>query len=158
MDCVIVCGYPANDDGTISYILESRIDKAIELYNENKVNYIIVSGGAIHNQYCEALVMYNYALKKGVKASHLLIEDKAKSTYHNMMYSKEIMLQYGLKTCYVVTNSWHIVKAEYYAKKFDLDYTMMKCHKPAHMSYFKVLLLTIYMPMNMFINRMKGFK
>lgn len=60
-DCAIVCGYPANEDGTISNILKSRIDKAIELYQNHEIKYIIVSGGSIHNQYNEALTMKDYA-------------------------------------------------------------------------------------------------
>lgn len=157
-DCVIVCGYPTNQDGTISSILKSRIDKAIELYKNHQVLYIIVSGGAIHNSYSEAFTMKNYALLKGVKEEHILIENKAKSTYHNMKYSKDIMQKNHLQTCYIVTNSWHKIKAEYYAKKFCLRYEMMNANKPSDMSYLKVMLLTIYMPINMFINRLKGYK
>lgn len=157
-DCVIVCGYPTNDDGTISTILKSRIDKAIELYHDHQVRYIIVSGGAIHNQYSEALTMKEYACQHNINEDIILIEDQAKSTYHNMMYSKEIMKRYDLKTCYVVTNSWHVVKARYYADKFHLDHQMVKANKPEHMSSLKVMLLTIYMPINMLINRFKGFK
>lgn len=157
-DCVIVCGYPSNDDGTISNILESRIKKAIELYKNGEVNYLILSGGAIHNSYCEALVMKEYAFNAGVNIENILLEDKAKSTYHNMMYSKDIMIQYNLNDCYVVTNSWHKIKAEYYAKKFKLDYEMINADKPLGMSWFKVLLLTIDMPINMLKMRMKGFK
>lgn len=157
-DCAIVCGYPANEDGTISNILKSRIDKAIELYQNHEIKYIIVSGGSIHNQYNEALTMKDYALKKGIDEIAIIVEDRAKSTYHNMMYSKEKMKEYGLKDCYVITNSWHIIKAKYYAKKFELDYLMLKCSKPKGMSYLQVIILTVYMPINMFINRLKGYK
>lgn len=157
-DCAIVCGYPANDDGTISAILQSRIDKAIELYKNHKINYIIVSGGAIHNQYNEATCMEKYALEKDVDKQAIIVEDRAKSTYHNMMYAKQLMIQYHLVNCYIITNSWHMIKAEYYAKKFALDYQKINANKPKDMSYIKVILYTIYMPFNMFINRLKGFK
>ena len=50
-DCAIICGYPANEDGTISSILKSRIDLGIDLYMTHQVRYLIVSGGAIHNAY-----------------------------------------------------------------------------------------------------------
>lgn len=158
MDCAIVCGYPANNDGTISKILKSRIEKAIDLYKNRLVDYIIVSGGAIHNSYCEAIIMYNYALEKGVDGKIIFIEDKAKSTYHNMMYSKEIMQINNFKDCYIITNSWHMMKARYYAKKFELDFLEAKCQKPEGMSFLKVCLLHLNMPINMFVNRLKGYK
>lgn len=157
-DCVIVCGYPTNDDGTISYILKSRIDKAIELYQKKKVEFIIVSGGAVHNQYSEALTMKEYAIQNGIDERYILLENNAKSTYHNMMYSKQIMENNKLNNCYVVTNSWHRIKAKYYAEKFDLNFEMINADRPENMSYLKVVLLTFEMPMNMFIMRMKGYK
>lgn len=157
-DCIIVCGYPANENGTISNILESRIKKGTEVFKKFDCQYLILSGGAIHNSFCEALIMKEYALKQGIDEKYILMEDKAKSTYHNMLYSKEIMEKHNLKNCYIVTNSWHKIKAEYYAKKFELDYIMINADKPEGMSYFKVLLLTIEMPFNMLKMRMKGFK
>lgn len=157
-DCVIVCGYPTNEDGSISDILKSRIDKAIELYQKHEVFYIIVSGGAIHNAYSEAYSMKDYVLSKEIETQFIFVEDKAKSTYHNMKYSQEIMRNNDLKTCYIVTNSWHKIKAKYYAQKFNLDFEMINANKPENMSYLKVILLTIYMPVNMFINRLKGYK
>ncbi len=155
-DCIIVCGYPTNEDGTISSILKSRMDKAIEIYRTNPCK-MIVSGGSVHNPYSEALCMKDYAIKQGVKSGDILIENQAKSTYHNMMYSKEIMDKNHLQTCYVVTNKWHQVKANYYADKFNLDYESVSSNKPEDMSLFKAWLLEIYMPINMFINRLKGF-
>ena len=157
-DCAIVCGYPTHEDGSISPILKSRIEKAIELYQNQEISYIVVSGGAVHNSYSEAYAMQKYATLKGIPKDKILIEDQAKSTYHNMKYSQIIMKQHHLHNCYVITNSWHIIKAEYYAKKFNLNYIMKKCCKPENMSYFKVFVLHIYMPINMFINRLKGYK
>lgn len=156
-DCVIVCGYPTNDDGTISSILKSRISCAIELYHQGIIQYVLVSGGAIHNQYEEANCMKEYALCHGVSEECIIVENQAKSTYHNMLYASELMKQYHCHDCYVVTNSWHMIKAQYYANKFHLDFVPVKAKKPEGMSYLKVLFLTIEMPINMLINRLKGY-
>ena len=75
-----------------------------------------------------------------------------------MMYSKQIMENNKLNNCYVVTNSWHRIKAKYYAEKFDLNFEMINADRPENMSYLKVVLLTFEMPMNMFVMRMKGYK
>lgn len=157
-DCILVCGYPTNEDGTLSHILKSRIDKAIELYKNHQSAYMIVSGGAIHNQFSEAKAMAEYAITQGISKSCIIIENQAKSTYHNMLYCKEMMERNHFMSCYIVTNSWHIMKAEYYAKKFQLDYQMVKASRPQGMSWFYSVLLHIEMPFNMFINRCKGYK
>lgn len=158
LDCAIICGYPVCNDGSISSILQSRIDKGIELYRQGKIKYLIVTGGAVANEYCEAEKMKDYALKQSVDIHHIIVENQAKSTYHNMLYASELMKQYELNSCYIVTNSWHMIKAKYYAKKFHLPYQVMPCHKPRGMSYIKVIVLHIYMPIQMFIMRLKGYK
>lgn len=156
-DCIIVCGYPTNEDGTMSSILQSRVDKAIQLYQDHHVRYLIFSGGSVHNQYNEALTMKKYAMDKGIPEEVILLEDQAISTYHNMKYAKNIMDENNLKNCYVITNSWHIVKAKYYARKFHFNFQMVSASKPDDMRYIQVFFLHIYMPINMFINRLKGY-
>lgn len=157
-DCAIVCGYPTLDNGELSNILKSRIEKGIELYQQHQVKYLIVSGGAIHNQYSEAIAMKEYAISMGVPEEAIIIENEAKSTYHNMLLSKKIMQEKQLNSCVVITNSWHIIKAKYYAQQFLVDFEMISANKPKHMSWIQVLSLHIYMPINMLINRFKGYK
>ena len=156
-DCVIVCGYPANDDGTISEILKSRVEEGIALYKEGYVNTMIMSGTNAHNQYVEAIVMKDYAITQGVKEEDVLLETKAKSTYHNMLYSKDIVEKYHIKTCYVITNSWHLRKADYYSRKFEFDYEMIASKKPESMSCFEVFYLHVHMHITTYINLLKGY-
>lgn len=156
-DCVIVCGYPADDDGTISEILKSRVDEGISLYKDGYVDKMIMSGTNAHNAYIEAEVMKDYAVSCGVKEDDILLEIKAKSTYHNMLYCKDIVLEHNLKTCYVITNSWHLRKADYYSRKFDYDYEMIQSKKPDSMSVFQVLYMHIHMHITTYINLLKGY-
>lgn len=130
----------------------------IKQLNYQKIKYIIVSGGSVHNQYSEAYCMKAYAIQNHIAKQKITVENKAISTYHNMMYAKKLMKQYQLHNCYIITNSWHMCKAEYYARKFNLDHQKINADKPKDMIYIKVGLYTIYMPINMFINRLKGFK
>ena len=105
--------------------MKSRVDKAIELYNEGKVKFIIFSGGSVKNKYKEADIMENYALELGIEQNVIFKEDKSMCTYHNLMYTKKIMDTYNLKNCLVITNSWHLRKADHYARKFKLDHAMV---------------------------------
>ena len=156
-DCVIVCGYPANDDGTISEILKSRVDEGISLYKEGYVKTMIMSGTNAHNSYVEAEVMKEYAMTQGVKEEDILLETKAKSTYHNMLYSKDIVEENHFTTCYVITNSWHLRKADYYSRKFNFNYEMIQSKKPESMSYLKVIYLHLHMHITTYINLLKGY-
>lgn len=156
-DCVIVCGYPANDDGTVSKIMATRVEKAVELYQQGIIKYLILSGGAVRNEYKEAEVMANYAVDLGVMKDKIIIEDQAKSTYHNLMYASQIMQREHLKNAIVVTNSWHLRKADHYARKFNLDYVMKEASAPKSFNHLKVLFLHFYTNLTMYINLFKGY-
>lgn len=155
-DCGIVCGFPANNDGTPSKIMQSRIDAGIWLYKNNKIKKLILSGGAVKNEFVEAQVMKDYALNLGVKSKDIIVETKSRSTYHNLMYCKDIVIENNFKDCLVITNSWHLRKADHYARKFKLNYSMYQAKKPQEYSMFKVLMLHLYTNGIMYKNFFKG--
>lgn len=155
-DCGIVCGYPANDDGTPSKIMKSRVNTGIWLYKTDKIKKLILSGGAVKNEFIEAQVMKDYALSLGVKNEDIIVESNSRSTYHNLMYCRNIVSENNFKDCLVITNSWHLRKADHYARKFNLNYNMYQAKKPEEYSIFKVLILHLYTNGVMYKNFFKG--
>lgn len=123
-DACIILGSPASKDGTCTRVQKSRMDRAIELYTENKVSTIIISGGCVCNAYSEAGVMKAYALSKNVKESDIILEEQARNTYENLVYSKEICKQYHLHKIIVVTSNFHVRRASFFVHKFFDDYVM----------------------------------
>lgn len=156
-DCIIVCGYPANVDGSISEIMKTRVIKAIQLYQDNKSDVIIFSGGSVHNQFVEADIMADYAKIYKIEEKRIIRETRAISTYHNLLYCKRIMNKYSFSSCLVVTNGWHLRKANHYARKNNLDYVMVKADNPIQYSRIKVLYLYFYTNFHMYINMFKGY-
>ena len=65
-DCAVVCGYPAEADGSPSRILKTRVERAAELWKAGKVRFLLLSGGAVGNGFVEAEVMKAYAEDLGV--------------------------------------------------------------------------------------------
>ncbi|MBQ5676337.1 MAG: YdcF family protein [Lachnospiraceae bacterium] len=156
-DCAIVCGYFANSDGTPSEFMKSRVDKAVELWKKEKVKYLLLSGGAVRNEHTEAYVMKKYAMELGVPEDVILVEKEAVSTYHNMLYAKEIMAGKNLENCVVVTNSWHLRKANHYAKKFELDYVMAEAREPEGEKKFMTIWRHISLNLHMYYMMFKGY-
>lgn len=66
-DCAIICGYPANIDGEPSTIMKSRVEMGVTLYKKDRIKFLILSGGAVKNEYQEAKIMASYAISLGVK-------------------------------------------------------------------------------------------
>lgn len=156
-DCAVVCGYFANDDGTPSELMKTRVEKAVRLWKRKKVDCLILSGAAVYNEHVEAEVMRRYARELGVPDSEIIIEDRAVSTYHNMLYSKEIMESHYLKDCVVVTNGWHLRKADHYARKFRLDYVMAQAENPKSESGMETLWRLVKTNVHMYINMYRGY-
>ena len=65
-DCAVVCGCQVGADGTPSKRLAARVEKAVELWKDKKVKYLIMSGAAVYNAFAEAPAMKRYAVELGV--------------------------------------------------------------------------------------------
>lgn len=92
--------------------LRERLDTALQLYREGYVPRIIVSGGLGEGKLLsEAAVMREYLIAQGIPAEAILIEDQATSTYENLLFSKALMEQHGLKTALIVSHTYHLARA-----------------------------------------------
>ena len=150
-DVIIVLGYPAKKDGSMSPILRERISKAAKLYHEGIAGIIICTGGAVANNYVEADVMAQALIELGVSDCSIIRERLAKSTYENLVNSKKIIQDKGLKTAVIVSSPWHLRKASSYAYKLEIDHSVEKSKIP-HEYMVGVGLIYLYMYTQMFIN------
>lgn len=156
-DCAIVCGCGANADGTPSELMKTRVEKAVELWKDKKVKYLILSGSSVGNEYIEAEVMKAYAQSLGVPEEYMIEEKQAVSTYHNLLHSKELMEEHHLKDCIVVTNGWHLRKANHYARKFKYDYVMSAAKNPDKEKKIMTLWRYVITNLHMYLNMFRGY-
>ncbi len=154
-DCAVVCGYPAEADGSPSRILKTRVERAAELWKTGRVRFLILSGGAVGNEFVEAEVMKAYAKDLGVDPEVIRVECQAVSTYHNLKYASEIMKREGWQDCAVVTNRWHLRKADHYARKFGLEHVM--CPAADGESRRKAVWRWICTNVHMYVNYYRGY-
>lgn len=132
-DFIIVLGSRVINN-KVTPLLASRVDKSIELYNEqsliSKPPKIIFSGGkGPDEEIPEALAMQRYAVKKGVPIKSTIIEDKSVSTLENMNFSKILMdklIPTGYNSIFV-TNNYHLFRASLYAKMARLNTQGVGC-------------------------------
>ncbi|MBJ6363639.1 YdcF family protein [Paenibacillus sp. GCM10012307] len=98
--------------------LRERLEMAARLYAEGKFSTIIVSGGPDQNRsvLSEAEGMRNYLLDKGIPEAVILLEPDSKTTYQNLLFSKQIMEQHHLQSATVVTHEYHAARAKDIAK------------------------------------------
>ena len=114
MNVAIVLGYQLHVDGTMDNILIKRLNLALQLLKEQKVDKIIVSGGKpkFEIDVTEAELMYNYLIEHGVSSDMLVKEDRSKSTFGNAKYSVPIAKELGASRITIVTTIEHFTNSE----------------------------------------------
>ncbi|PUA41089.1 YdcF family protein [Paenibacillus elgii] len=98
---------------TPSPALKERLDRAAELYQAGVIPRIIVSGGydRADSLLTEAEGMRNYLVDKGVPSESIYLENEARSTLQNMLFSQTIMREHGWTSAVIVTHRYHAVRA-----------------------------------------------
>lgn len=117
-DCILILGAAVRPDKTPSPMLEDRLKRGIDIYNEYKINRILMSGDNRTKDYDEVDVMKQYAIDKGVPARHIFTDPAGLSTYESIYRAKKM---FGSKKVVIVTQQYHLYRALYIAKRLGLD-------------------------------------
>lgn len=103
----------------------ARVDHAVSLYNQKYARKIIMSGGNDEGTNInEAEHMKQFAVEAGVPQEDILIENKSTSTYENFTFSQNILEAADLHSVIIVTDPYHIARAELVASKLKYTYSL----------------------------------
>lgn len=93
-------------------LLAARIDKAIEVANaQNPPAVLVPSGGKGSDEtVAEGVAMARYLRDKGIPEDRILVEDKARNTEENILYSVRLIGDPDA-TLTIVTSSYHVFRA-----------------------------------------------
>lgn len=106
-----------------SLILQQRLDASLQFMRENPHAIVIVTGGQGADEIMpEAEVMEDYLLTHGGDASRIFVEDQAKNTRENLIFSAEIAESQGLDAQYpvIITSEFHMARSKYIARSLDM--------------------------------------
>lgn len=126
---VIVLGSGLIDGTKVSPLLGSRIQLAIdfqkvELKKTGKEVTLVMSGGQGGDEKLpEGIAMKEYAVEHGASADQILVDDKSKNTFENMLFSKVLLEERGfnLKKGIFTTSDYHVFRAAGYARLVGLN-------------------------------------
>ncbi|MDE6292524.1 MAG: YdcF family protein [Bacilli bacterium] len=101
-----------------------RLDEAIKLYKKKKVKKILVTGGigflSLDRKNREAYTMKNYLVANGVDEWDIIIEDRSRNTYENIINSAAILKEdYSLDKSKIIliTSDFHLKRCMELTKK-----------------------------------------
>lgn len=107
----VVLGAQVLPGGRASRVLEARVRHAARLHAEGGVDLVIVTGGTGEHPPSEAEVMAGILRREGVPEEHVILEDRALSTWDSAWLVAEIAGRRGIGAVRVVTDPLHCVRA-----------------------------------------------
>lgn len=106
-DILIILGYRSKNNQIHPLLLE-RLETALQLLRGNRINHIIVTGGAVGSSISEAVLMRDYLVSKGTDPDRIEMDTHSKDTIENLQNCQAMIHEKGLHTCIIVSNSFHI--------------------------------------------------
>lgn len=100
-----------------SLVLQSRLDTALKLYQQQQIKAILVSGDNRVEDYNEPDVMGDYLLAKGVPATSVIRDYGGRRTIDSCWRAKNV---FRANQIYIVTQVFHLPRAFFLCQKEGL--------------------------------------
>ncbi len=108
MPTAVVFGAGLRRDGRPTTVLADRVSTAVSLYQQGKVNTLLMSGSSNASGYDEAAAMLEFALQLGVPQEDILVDSEGDRTYLTCARAKNI---FGVERALLVTQRYHLPRA-----------------------------------------------
>ena len=113
-DVIIVLGAGLRRDGRPGPALWRRGERAAELYADGYAEHLICTGGfPLRQSRSEADACREVLVANGVPEGAIVLEERSRSTEENAVYSREIMVANGWDTALVVSDGYHLLRAQW---------------------------------------------
>ncbi len=105
---IITLGYALNPDGSMHDILIQRLEKTLEIANQNPHALIIVTGGVPQNNQTEGALMKQWLIDKGIDAKRIYADNYARSTVENALFSRYSLAKHHIKHAVLISSGSHV--------------------------------------------------
>lgn len=104
----VIFGAGLLHNGTPSPVLRDRVETGVSLYQEGKVEKLLMSGDNRFEDYNEPGAMLEYAVKLGIPEEDILLDFAGRSTYDTCFRARFI---FGIEDALLVTQRYHLPRA-----------------------------------------------
>lgn len=102
----------------LSRMLAERVNAAIALYQDDKVEKLLMSGDNSSPDYDEVTAMQRYAMARGVPERDITLDYAGFSTYESCFRAKAV---FGVDAAVLVTQNFHLPRAVYTCRALGID-------------------------------------
>jgi SanA protein len=107
-------------DGSAGPVLSDRVQTAVVLYQQGKVDKLLMSGDNSFLNYNEPEAMRQYALERGVPDEDIILDYAGRRTYDTCYRAKHI---FQVDSAILITQEFHMPRALFLCNWFDVDST-----------------------------------
>lgn len=111
-DIAIILGSKVNEDGTLSTRLEKRLETGIELYKNQRIKKILVSGGLGKEGFYEGDKMKEYLIKNAIPDSLIIIDNHGNNTRLTVENTLKFQEKYRFKSIIIVSQYFHVTRTK----------------------------------------------
>jgi SanA protein len=126
----IVFGAGLLRDGSAGPVLRDRVETAVTLYQQGKVNKLLMSGDNRFVEYNEPEAMRQYALDLGIPDQDIVLDYAGRRTYDTCYRASAI---FQVDSAVLVTQSFHLPRAIFLCNWFGVESTGVE----ANNAYFR---------------------
>ncbi len=117
-DAILVPGAYVFPDGTVSLMLNDRLNEAYELYKRGKAEKILVSGDHGCENYDEVNAMKNFLKDKNIPEKDVFMDHAGFNTYESIYRARDV---FQVKLVIIVTQEYHLMRAVFIARELGLE-------------------------------------
>ncbi len=101
----IIFGAGVRPDGSLTWMLADRVQMGVTLYQQGKVDKLLMTGDNSSTNYDEVTAMKRYAVEAGVHAEDITLDYAGFSTYESCYRARAI---FGVAQAVLVTQAYHL--------------------------------------------------
>ena len=120
-DTIVVLGAAVRKTGEPSPALRRRVLHAVQLMREGRSRVMLVTGGLGEYPPTEAEVMKEIAVREGIPAECIFLEQEATTTFESVVLCSRMMRQHGWSSAIVVSDPYHLFRTTATFRAFGIQ-------------------------------------
>jgi len=124
---LVVLGHRSLKTGMPHPVQIERMKKAAQVWKRNNFTACIITGGANSCAIPESVIMRALAVKLGIPADKIIIEEKAKNIVENALFSYELLSTTDVRKLTVLTSDYQMARAKFIFRKVFAHMASLHC-------------------------------
>jgi uncharacterized SAM-binding protein YcdF (DUF218 family) len=111
-EVAIVLGAAIRQDGSPSPVFQARLEHGLALLRQKRVQRLLFTGGRGDGmEQSEAASARRWAIRRGVPARDVLVEERSRTTRQNLLEARQVMTRQGIGSALIVSDPLHLPRA-----------------------------------------------